>query len=266
MKVMVPWSGGLDSTSLVVWNLEQGNTVVAPYFQIDNNETKVVMEKKTRDVFREHQYFKRFIDRGRLIVTDCSPKVYLCCGNPMGLALTQPAIWLLSMLYTVDSTIDEVQLAYVMNDCALSWLNEIEAIWAAYDGLVHKGKLPKLTFPYIKKSKHGVCEILNGADYTIAELTWSCEMPIGEKVCGTCVPCIRREHDCVPTAYHYKESVETVAVDVYGSIDKVDIIGTVSLGDTPEKETCDGHCKVCKGCEESEDNVIPTGRLINDNA
>ena len=205
MKVMVPLSGGLDSTSLVVSNLEKGNIVVAPYFQIDNNETKVVMEKKTRDMFREHSYFKSFINRGKLIVTDCSPKVCLCNGNPMDLALTQPAVWLFSLLYTVDDSIDEVQLAYVLNDCAVSWINEIQAIWKAYEGLTQSGKLPTLSFPYIKMPKQEVIRVLNNVDYGIAELTWSCEMPVGEKVCGTCVPCKRRDRDNIPTASHYKE-------------------------------------------------------------
>ena len=45
---MVPWSSGLDSTALVVYNLMAGNKVYAPYFEIVNNKDKAEMELKMR--------------------------------------------------------------------------------------------------------------------------------------------------------------------------------------------------------------------------
>jgi 7-cyano-7-deazaguanine synthase in queuosine biosynthesis len=53
-KVAVLFSGGLDSTYLIWKNLKDGNQVFPIYVEIQNNETKTILEKnRTELLFRE---------------------------------------------------------------------------------------------------------------------------------------------------------------------------------------------------------------------
>ena len=56
-KVFVFWSGGLDSTYLVQWLLEQNYHVITGYIEICNNDIKTKMElaaiNKMYDIFND---------------------------------------------------------------------------------------------------------------------------------------------------------------------------------------------------------------------
>ncbi len=102
---------------------------------------------------------------------------------------------------------DEVQLGYIMNDDAVSSLNEIKALWESLKGFlnpcfVQGKKYPPIMFPLIKYFKSYIVSYLFDNYPSIAITRWTCEDPklireydegeIHHDVythCGKCTPC-----------------------------------------------------------------------------
>ena len=58
-KVAVLFSGGLDSTYLVWKNLTDGNDVQPIYVEVENNQTKTILEKNRTDLLVQ-EFCKEF--------------------------------------------------------------------------------------------------------------------------------------------------------------------------------------------------------------
>lgn len=192
--VAILFSGGLDSTYLFYKNLEEGNKVIPIYITIKNNTTKVAIEKRQIQLIYnslgEHYPHLMYNIRYPLEVNifDISDRLYF----------KQIPIWILGMLYSeLSSEVDEIQIGYVMNDDAISYLDEIRA---SYESFNHFSEgLPKLVFPLSKLNK---AQIKSKLPKKFADLTFSCEDPeiigtidniINIKECGKCHPCCRKK-------------------------------------------------------------------------
>lgn len=190
-KVLIPFSGGLDSTYLVWKNLKEGNRVTVVYFEIENNKNKVKLEKIHRDkIFKElkkefpntlfEEYFEYKIGAG---------------GIKNNYSLIQVPIWMLGVFMASSPEYDEIQMGYVMNDCAISYLKEISDLYKALQLFSNDKKYPELTFPIIKEHK---TEILRTLPENLLKYVYSCENPdilnddeneIVYRNCCHCVPC-----------------------------------------------------------------------------
>ncbi len=73
----------------------------------------------------------------------------------------------------MDTT--EVCLGYVMNDCAISYLNELKAMFRCFSKNISTKPFPKVTFPLSKVCKEDIVYNIN-KDLK-SHVTW-CEMPI----------------------------------------------------------------------------------------
>jgi hypothetical protein len=186
-EVGVFFSGGLDSTYLVWKNLKEGNTVVPMYIEVMNNKNKTILEKNRikllHDEFRKE--FGYNIDRIKYpIVIDILNR-----GN---LYLNQVPIWILGALFSQD--VSEIQIGYVSNDDAISYLDDIKKMYNEYNRI--SAKLVPITFPL---SKHSKIMMMDELPQKYSNLIVSCENPkiIGSKdnnfieyePCCTCVPC-----------------------------------------------------------------------------
>ncbi len=201
-NVAVLFSSGLDSTYLMYKNLEEGNRVYPIYIEIKNNENKSKVEKQAVrmlcKVFTK-KYGHDYIESPKFVTE------ILVNGRP-DLLLQQLPLWIFGMMYTDLLSYDEIQIAYVANDDALSYLSEIKKLYNSYKWIVHNGKLPKLKFPLTKTTKR---EMMDELPDEYRNFISSCENPELKpyhiklndlrmqffEPCGECVPCQRIIND-----------------------------------------------------------------------
>jgi 7-cyano-7-deazaguanine synthase in queuosine biosynthesis len=208
--VLVLASGGFDSTYLIMNNLKEGNRVIPLYVKsmVDSLQRKYEI-KALKAIVSEFQklYPKK-------VKTDKFNESYQCdfihyesnfwCGGYHGFHLQQPIVWMLSAASflckdTIPPEIDEIQLGYVMEDHALSWLKEIKKVFKALMGMSMMAhfsidgkdyKLPKVTFPIIKLSKYDVYGAIQRDCPSIFKLCVTCETPNEDGLaCGHCHSC-----------------------------------------------------------------------------
>lgn len=188
--VYILWSGGLDSTFLIWKNLTEGNKVIAKYIELENNEHKSEMELdaiyKLRKLFKEE--FKDNFEYSYLLSIDIVESAHT-------VRLPQYPSWFTGCVYGLGDNIDEIQLGYVMNDDAISYLDDMKSLWKAYEPLYNGSTpFPELTFPLTKIHKKDYISVFNFPK-KYYELTVWCENPTYTHgcyiPCGECYPCER---------------------------------------------------------------------------
>lgn len=209
-RVAVLFSGGLDSTYLIWKNLKDGNEVIPIYVEIENNETKSIIEKNRVKLLR-NEFAKEFNSERRLIRdVEFAIKVSVH-ANEGSLYFKQVPIWLFSAVFLQGmDNVDEIQIGYVCNDDAISYLDDIQNIYKSYQTVSEPMK--PLAFPLTKKKKYDMAHEL---PKQYRDLIFSCEMAkiIGSKdaeiikyeACCECVPC---KHIIADEYYGFKEYPE----------------------------------------------------------
>jgi 7-cyano-7-deazaguanine synthase in queuosine biosynthesis len=214
-NILQLFTGGLDSTALLIKNLEEGNNVFPLYIRSCMiNEDKREIEEKVAENIIEMLKKKGFDNVYNLLKTDID---FL---DIRGLSSAQPIVMILGIFYTVQNGVyfatnevvsidgarnnsynfpvsyngwvknkqqkthikfDEVQISYVAHDEALSFLDEIKNL---YNSLLafklefsYAPEIPPLTFPLIKHVKHELFFRYNRNYNDIINQTWSCEEP-----------------------------------------------------------------------------------------
>ncbi len=178
---LIPWSGGLDSTSLINKLLNEGHTVHALY----NNLNELEQDKRQLNAVRKMRdiYFSKF-------------QFSLLENHIVGLArgtgrliLGQVPSHIFSVIQYMDGY-DYVALAYVMNDDAISFIDDIKNIYYSYEPLFN-GKLPQLVFPYSKTKKENLYDSL---PQILKDHITFCEGFDIKDNCGVCSSCKRMLH------------------------------------------------------------------------
>lgn len=162
---LVSWSGGLDSTALIYRLLIDGHQVSAVYTEIKNNKSKTQRELKAIKSLCKILNQYNFIYLGK-------NSIDLHVVNTTGLFLHQIPAWIHSLVYASPKECDGgVCIGYVMNDDAISFLDEIKSVWDSYR--VIKSHLPELIFPLSKVKKE---ELYQGLPEKIKKLITWCEL------------------------------------------------------------------------------------------
>jgi 7-cyano-7-deazaguanine synthase in queuosine biosynthesis len=187
--ISVLWSGGMDSTYLIQHLLDKSpnNVVWASYVKINNNKEKIKMElnaiKKITPILKQ-KYLDRFYYRG----ISCEFDLKQVTNN---LKFYQMPIWISAVVCTTGSNVNEIAIGYVMNDDAISYLNDFKKIVKSFDAL-SKNKFPKISFPLDKIKKD---EIIENMDPSLLKHVVWCECPkIGSgriRPCKGCDACKR---------------------------------------------------------------------------
>lgn len=179
-KVYVAWSGGLDSTFLLMEMSRRGYEVRAGYIEMLNNRDKTARELKAIENIISAGFLDKYDVKYDGVVAKFSAEKF--SGN---IDLSQPLAWIIGIAYTVASDIDEVAMGYVMNDDAISYLDEITTAFNGVRALLRSS--PKLVFPIKKMRKR---EIWDALPTNVREhLTW-CESTRSDN-CGECGSCKR---------------------------------------------------------------------------
>ncbi len=204
-KVAILWSGGLDSTFLVYDNLRRGNEVTVFYNRLNNNQEKTDLE------------IKSIVKNSKLFSEDFTNSFHSNIGEPFQdfhyliadrvidsyFAFKQAPLWLLSAAYIGAShrAFKEVQIAYVMSDQAISYIEEFKRIYNSYKLLCDDLPYAELLFPLIKTQKKSIVQDL---PLKYLKNIWFCEEPlkVPESLqeefldkeyipCSNCDPCKR---------------------------------------------------------------------------
>ena len=211
-KIGVLFSSGLDSTYLVWNNLKKGNEVYPIYFEIKNNQDKPILEKNRVSVLHT-KFFEEFKN---LI----HPPKYVISVDVMDintrLHLVQAPIWILGLLFSQIENIDEIQIGYVMNDDAISYIDDIKKAYNSYKTL--SDNLIPISFPLRKTKKE---EIVENLPEKYRELTITCEEPrikgnpnaeiLEYHACGYCVACKRQINTGIYN--HFNEAFKKAEIE-----------------------------------------------------
>lgn len=188
--VYVLWSGGLDSTYLIYKLLSESEKtrVIAGYSEILNNEHKTKAERRATSKLAK-LFTREFGDRFQF--REHTAKMQITWENP-NISLVQIPMWIFSAAMTCPADADKVAVGYVMNDCAISYLKEIQDAFAGFSPLFDE-PLPPIVFPLMKESKERFVDKL---PLSYKENVWWCENPVikGRSIrqCGyNCAPCKR---------------------------------------------------------------------------
>jgi 7-cyano-7-deazaguanine synthase in queuosine biosynthesis len=190
-KILIPWTGGLDSTYAVVRAIEYGHDVVAIRFNIKNNDTQAISEIKAIEKLMKLSPFNRdgikFEFREKSIEYNILRLNGYACVD-----LVQPPLWLTGLATICTDKIDEIRMGYVIGDCAISYLDDIKDLWKSLGKFCENG-LPELRFPYIKMNKDGIISYFLKYYPDILDNLSYCEKPVidGDIIvpCTTCKCC-----------------------------------------------------------------------------
>lgn len=154
------WSGGADSTYLVLQNLLCHNKLTLTYLDIQNNGAKTVREMAARNALKED--IAKFCDyfglRKPTYMEDHHIKInheVNGCGAPQQIMFAMTAL-LIGIQY------DEVQMAVVAGDsmCGSTFNKDIVEIYKRH----FHDDFPNITYPIEEMSKETIYLVLKGYD------------------------------------------------------------------------------------------------------
>lgn len=186
-RPLVLWSGGLDSTALVIDLLHKGDIDVM-YVDLWNNYYLQKHEKKA-------------VTKLKAIIADSGVKGRIVEEHTFGYhsfyptknVYAQPALWLSAAVYLADPKHHSgVYIAYVSHDDAWHFKREITDAYDALNNLVCDGVKVPLEFPYEWMSKKQLLDNMKDFVYytEVTNLIRYCESEQKEP-CGECNSCKR---------------------------------------------------------------------------
>jgi len=189
-NILCLWSGGIDSTCMVLEYLRKGYHVDCCYVKLHNNVVKTRMELQAIDfIYNDLQkIFERKITKNQNTFD-------IDLHYTGDTKLKQFPIWLNCLINAIHINHDMVAMGYIMNDDAISYLEEFKKVYYSYSFLFDNN-IPEIEFPLSKVKKR---EIFSAVPIEIAKKTVFCETPFEEegeiyKPCGSCETCEKRRY------------------------------------------------------------------------
>ena len=182
-RVLVLWSGGVDSTALAIALLEAKAEVTL--LEIDTKQTPnyaTETEYRRRQVEWFHDQFKVSHTKFEL-------------GNIQGrgVALYQQSMWWLSiaLMHQTDAY-DYIAIGWVASDSTSARRSEYLRVFNASSSLL-RAPGPKLVFPFATVDKWFMNEVYKPYSNNLPEVWW-CEHPVFKRKkpteCGKCPSCL----------------------------------------------------------------------------
>ena len=176
--VLIPWSGGFDSTLLLLQALEAGHKVTTFSTLIRNNKSIWKLEENSRNKIREIlNGVGKFWNHSSIPAFEIDLP-----HNAEHLAISQGPVWAFSIgmlaqnLKFTKTPVDEVWMGYKMNDCMLSYLDEFESLvrsiqkfsWEEYQNF-------ELVYPLLKKPRTSIIKEITEMNLEVATYCYTCE-------------------------------------------------------------------------------------------
>ncbi len=177
-KILVSWTGGLDSTYLVYKLLNEGHFVNTCYTKIVNNIDVTKREKQAiSKMMIDFKQYNNYL--GHLESESIGYNKNICFRQ---------VLCILQGLINNYNNHDEVCIGYVMNDDIVSYLPDIIKIWNSYKSICHS-IFPKLLFPLVKYSKKQIYDELPSR--FLDNITYCERTEDNDEPCNKCRSCKR---------------------------------------------------------------------------
>ena len=187
-RILVLFSGGIDSTYLMYKALLEGNDVLFINNVIENNASQTTKEGKA--IVQIVEWLKQHFPFQKIESCDFRMKFCIEGFREHGHMFSQPFMWLCSLgivLQNVNEEVDEIHYGLIARDDGLSYIDDLKN---SFDALMMTKKTEKfkgkLKFPIIKYLKS---EIIDELPKELLRLTSSCEYETDDKYCNHCHSC-----------------------------------------------------------------------------
>ncbi len=188
-KKLIVWSGGFDSTALILDCIQKNIAFDIIYIKLINNEIKTKIEIYTRDLIKEKLSIYPVVNDSIDIIP---MEIDISHQN----LLSQPWIWLFGLTYFISSSIyiqlskfekniqtySEVLMGYIRGDCFWHISQQFKKNYYSLMSLSQiedSSLIPKLVFPFEWMKKEDLYEIykIKPLFQEVMDLTWTCENP-----------------------------------------------------------------------------------------
>lgn len=208
--VLLPWSGGMDSTTLLIQHLieQKYDHVYTCYIELVGNVEKTVCERNAITGLTNLIQGSVWGPESTVRWTHTEYEFdYPPCHSEEG--MFQPIVWLTYAAFYAGSIAEEhdevdVNIGYVRGDYSLKEKDKVMAAWNGISGLSRMEAEPyPLTFPLKGMTKRAIHRRLqkysDQYDRPFLDTPWVCENPSmiadksinGYERCGECGPCSR---------------------------------------------------------------------------
>jgi 7-cyano-7-deazaguanine synthase in queuosine biosynthesis len=189
---LVLWSGGFDSTCLVIEKLQEGDIDVM-YVRLENNERMQRREKKA-------------IGKLKILIKDANLKGSVINEFSFGyeyIDITKgmfalPGLWLQAAVYLVNPQVhSEINIGYVKGDDAWHYKSQIQKVYKSLLALVCDSQdVVPLKFPYEWYTKADILAGMESFMYNkqMMNLIYYCENG-AKSPCGSCGSCKRHSSE-----------------------------------------------------------------------
>lgn len=204
-RPLILWSGGFDSTCLVIDKLREGEHIDIMYVNLDNNKRGQGFEKKA-------------IKKMSALIKDANLPGKIISVHEFGYhqitvdkaVFAQPALWLQGASFIVNPEIhSEINIAYIKADDIWHYKTELQNLYGAMLALTcHDDEIVPLKFPCEWQTKADLLDKLESFVYykQIMKLVYYCESGRKEP-CGTCTSCKRHSNEV-------KETERVMAIEI----------------------------------------------------
>lgn len=159
-KVAILWTGGLDSTYLIIKNLLLGNTIYLYYVDIVNNKDNMKAEDTARNkLLKDIKKICNNIDIKGIISNNVEKLISIELLQGQDYPFPQVPLFFPAVLSLIFS-FDEIQLGYVYNDyeCVKEFTTNLQNIYKNYIDLSlikgsYDNNIAELKFPLIEVTK-----------------------------------------------------------------------------------------------------------------
>lgn len=201
-RPLIAFSGGFDSTALLLQQTEGEKQVDLISIILANNAKKNECEKLAQRAIVEHlreQWTIRDQDKTyekKLNDNICNHYFSHVGVSQQRFGFSQMPRWIIGLMDHVNPEVHScVMIAYVAGDQATGVISELKSAWHYLWQAVFPGQpLVTLEFPLAVTTKQ---QLLKEMPKEIYDLTWSCEIPVkkdddGYERCEGCPACERR--------------------------------------------------------------------------
>jgi len=105
-KILILWSGGYDSTLILIEALRQGYDVETLYIDLENNHLKSI-----REIYKRQLIHQKLENKFSKVIKDRVIKI-LNIKRPLSTYM-QPSLWLTQSLITLEKDVDYICLGYL---------------------------------------------------------------------------------------------------------------------------------------------------------
>lgn len=177
-RILQLYSGGRDSTYLLLKNLEDGYDIDVQYNIFNPSDNKYVIINKFIFLWNMYNICKKYPNRIRINYNNVADN---CCVN-MVLSQQPFNIYSLALGMRGDCEIKECQMGLISQDCGLSYIDELKSLYKSAMKFTHYyekyNKIPPLKFPLIKKVKLDILNKLSNNSLSKSLIYNTCSSPI----------------------------------------------------------------------------------------